>query len=152
CPPKEWFEGTLMRIDPKEFAVLSGLLDEALDVPADKREQWLKSLRPEAAAYEAELRLLLRHAGTQTEGFLRISSELRVVAGEHALERGTKLAPGSPVGSYVVEQEIGHGGMGSVWLARRSDGIIKRPVALKLPHRGPLGRYLIERFERERNI
>ena len=142
-----------MLTDLKEFAVLAGLLDEALEVPPDKREQWLGSLRPEAAAYEERLRSLLGHAGTaRTEDFLQVSSELRIIAGAYAAVRGTKLASGSPVGPYVVEQEIASGGMGSVWLARRSDGVIKRPVALKLPHPGPMGRSLIERFERERNI
>ena len=42
--------------------------------------------------------------------------------------------------------------MGAVWLARRGDGLIKRPVALKLPHPGPHGRQLAERFASERDI
>jgi serine/threonine-protein kinase len=42
--------------------------------------------------------------------------------------------------------------MGAVWRARRRDGLIKRPVALKLPHRGPHGLHLAERFASERDI
>jgi eukaryotic-like serine/threonine-protein kinase len=142
-----------MLTDRKEWQVLSRLLDEALDVAPNQREQWLESLPPEAAAYAGELRSLLRHAGTaQTHDFLNVLPELRVIAHAYAAGRGTKVAPGSVVGPYVVEQEIGSGGMGTVWLARRSDGIIKRPVALKLPHSGLLGSCLAERFERERNI
>ena len=38
--------------DLKGFATLSRLLDEALDVPPEKREQWLESLPPEAAPYQ----------------------------------------------------------------------------------------------------
>jgi len=38
------------------------------------------------------------------------------------------------------------------WRARRSDGAIKRPLALKLPHAGPQSQQLIERFNREREI
>src|SRR5262245_28617927 len=42
--------------------------------------------------------------------------------------------------------------MGGLWLARRSDGLLKRPVALKLPHRGPHGHHLVDRFASERDI
>jgi len=140
--------------DPKQWPVLSRLLDEALDVAPEQREHWLAALPPEALAHRAELRSLLRHAGTaQTDDFLDVLPDLdKVVADARAGACATLLAPGSSVGPYVVEQEIGSGGMGAVWLARRSDGMIKRPVALKLPHAGLLGNHLAERFERERNI
>src|SRR5581483_2204135 len=127
--------------DPKQWPVLSRLLDEALDVAPEQREHWLAALPPEALAHRAELRSLLRHAGTaQTDDFLDVLPDLdKVVADARAGACATLLAPGSSVGPYVVEQEIGSGGMGAVWLARRSDGMIKRPVALKLPHAGLLG-------------
>jgi len=38
------------------------------------------------------------------------------------------------IGPYRLERELGSGGMGVVWLAQRTDGMIRRPVALKLPH------------------
>ena len=48
--------------------------------------------------------------------------------------------------------KLGTGGMGSVWLAERTDGLLKRPVALKLPHAGAYGPELADRFARERDI
>jgi serine/threonine-protein kinase len=42
--------------------------------------------------------------------------------------------------------------MGSVWLAERVDGLLKRPVALKLPHPGLASRAFGERLARERDI
>src|SRR5678815_2853269 len=51
---------------------------------------------------------------------------------------------------YRLIREIGVGGMSSVWLAERSDGQLKREVALKLPLTGP--RMQVERFLRERDI
>ena len=42
--------------------------------------------------------------------------------------------------------------MGAVWLAERIDGLIKRPVALKLPHPPHYNSHLRERFARERDI
>ncbi|HEX6530813.1 MAG TPA: protein kinase, partial [Burkholderiales bacterium] len=47
---------------------------------------------------------------------------------------------------------LGSGGMGVVWLAHRSDGLIARPVALKLPHGAWRRAGLAERMAREREI
>jgi serine/threonine-protein kinase len=58
---------------------------------------------------------------------------------------------GEVVGPYRLLHEIGRGGMGSVWLAERSDGSFKRQVALKLP-RLAWGAGLAERMAREREI
>lgn len=42
------------------------------------------------------------------------------------------LAAGSRVGPWRLEQRIGSGGMGQVWLARRDDGAYDQQAALKL--------------------
>ena len=42
--------------------------------------------------------------------------------------------------------------MGTVWLAERTDGLVKRPVALKLPHLGLHGPQYAARFARERDV
>ena len=59
--------------------------------------------------------------------------------------------PGDIVGPYRLLRELGKGGMGTVWLAERVDGMINRPVALKLP-RGSWTAALSERMARERVI
>src|SRR5262245_36949576 len=143
-----------MLTDPNQWPVLSRLLDEALDVPPGDRERWLDSLPSQSLVYREQLRSLLRHAGTTESGdFLDVFPSLHeAVANVQAATHAGQLTPGTPVGPYVVEREIGSGGMGAVWLARRSDGVIKRQVALKLPHAGPLGRQFAERFASERNI
>src|SRR4030095_17187626 len=53
---------------------------------------------------------------------------------------------------YRLERELGSGGMGVVWLSVRTDGLIKRPVALKLPHGAWKRAGLAERMAREREI
>jgi serine/threonine-protein kinase len=63
-------------------------------------------------------------------------------------------APGSghSVGAYTLESPIGEGGMGTVWLARRSDGRFEARAAVKLlqqPRVGPEG---LARFKREGEI
>ena len=49
-------------------------------------------------------------------------------------------------------RELGRGGMSAVWLAERTDGLIRRPVALKLPQGMWRHGTLAERFARERDI
>jgi len=141
-----------VQIDPEQWSDLSRLLDEALDVPISRLDHWLDSLPARDALHKSKLRELLKQrAAAETGDFLitlpkvsdRPIGRPRAVAG---------IVPGTVVGPYVVEEEIGRGGMGAVWRARRRDGVIKRPLALKLPHAGPHSQELIERFTRERDI
>lgn len=62
------------------------------------------------------------------------------------------IVPGALMDRYRLLRPIGSGGMGTVWLAERSDGDIVRPVALKLPLRLSGNRQIAERFARERGV
>jgi hypothetical protein len=142
----------VVQIDPEQWSTLSRLLDEALDVPISRLDHWLDSLPPRDARHRSKLRELLKQrAAAETGDFLitlpkvthRRTPRIPAVPG---------ITPGTVIGPYIVEEEIGRGGMGAVWRARRSDGVIKRPLALKLPLAGPHSQELIERFARERDI
>ena len=52
-------------------------------------------------------------------------------------------------GRYTLEQRIGEGGMGEVWVAKQSEPV-KRKVALKLIKAGMDSRAVLQRFEQER--
>jgi hypothetical protein len=86
-----------MLIDPKQWPILSKLLDEVLDVPPEDRDRWLESLPPETVAYKDELRSLLRHAGTaETRDFLDVLPNLyEAVAEVRAATHVAMLTPGS---------------------------------------------------------
>jgi len=59
--------------------------------------------------------------------------------------------PGDQVGPYRLLRELGAGGMATVWLAERADGVLLRQVALKLPRAG-WGLGLERRMAHERDI
>ena len=50
---------------------------------------------------------------------------------------------------YALEQKLGEGGMGEVWVAKQSEPV-KRKVALKLIKAGMDSKLVIQRFEQER--
>jgi serine/threonine-protein kinase len=59
---------------------------------------------------------------------------------------------GSAIGPYRLLRLLGEGGMGSVWLAERADGMVNRPLALKLPRGTWQQGALALRMAREREI
>jgi serine/threonine protein kinase/Flp pilus assembly protein TadD len=98
----------------------------------------------DAALRERIDRLLQRHA--QADSFLQSS-----VTAAHAApaELTAREGPGTLIGPYKLLQQIGEGGMGTVFLAEQQDPV-KRLVALKLIKPGMDSRQVIGRFEQER--
>jgi eukaryotic-like serine/threonine-protein kinase len=138
-----------------EMAEAFALLDEALELPARERAVWLANLPPERHALKPLLKeLLAQHGELSGDTFLDSLPQFSTLGTlDEAMEMNIGgLAAGDLIGPYRLERELGVGGMGAVWLAERSDGVLKRTVALKLPHPGPFQKQLVERFQRERDI
>jgi eukaryotic-like serine/threonine-protein kinase len=118
-------------LNPDQWQALSPYLDQALAVPEDERAAWLSSLGEQNPALVAQLRALL--------------DEHRVLAQEGFLENGRFGLPNTPglagqtIGPYKLLSRIGQGGMGSVWLAERSDGRFERRAALPKEARSRCG-------------
>ncbi len=139
-------------IDPNSWAALNRLLDAALDLPESERVAWVESLGPEYVQLKPRLLDLLMRAGQSgASGFLDTIPKVGVAEDEN-IPWSPSHQPEDKVGPYCLEKELGEGGMGTVWLARRSDGMIHRPVALKLPRGTWRRNRLAERMAREREI
>ena len=131
-------------LSPDQWQAVSPYLDQALAMTDDERGAWLSSLGEQDPALATQLAALLSEQRLLAqEGFL----ENR----RFALPNATELA-GQTLGPYTLMSQIGQGGMGSVWLARRSDGRFERQAAVKFVNSALAGSATEERFKREGSI
>jgi serine/threonine-protein kinase len=133
------------RSDWQEAFALLGI---ALELDPSAHDAWFESLGGDRARLEPMLRRLLHERSVLRD------SDFPGATPSDALGAATPSAPDAfqLVGPYRLLREIGQGGMASVWLAERADGLIERRVALKLPHASWGARSFAERMARERNI
>src|SRR5215813_4162496 len=128
-------------LSPDKWDALSPYLDKALTLSEQERGRWLEALRtqnPEIANQVEDL--LNEHRAARQESFLETGPLMPL--------HSTGLA-GQIVGAYRLLSPIGHGGMGTVWLAERSDGRFERKAAVKFLSAALIGRGGEERFRRE---
>ncbi|WP_394780627.1 protein kinase [Undibacterium sp.] len=134
-------------IDAEQLSKISSLLDVALTLEPAARADFLQHLpEPDAQFREVLYKMLaLSEQGTGTGMIDELPSLDDIPDAED-------LAAGEMIDGYRLLRELGHGGMGTVWLAERADGLIRRTVALKLPLVNMPHKMLLQRFERERAI
>ena len=131
-------------LSPEDWQAVSPYLDRAFAMTGDERAAWLHSLAEKNPTIAAQLVALL--------------DEHRVLAQERFLEKGQFEVPnpsglaGQTLGPYTLISPIGQGGMGSVWLAERSDGRFERHVAVKFLNISLMGKGGEARFKREGSI
>jgi serine/threonine-protein kinase len=128
--------------DPSRWAALSDALDALLELEPPARDARLAAIRAESPAQADELAALL--------------AKLPELDAHGFLEEGALPPPpgseGRVVGAYTLERELGRGGMGEVWLARRTDGRYEGRVAIKFLQAGLFGSGDAGRFAREGSI
>ena len=128
----------------KHWVSVSPYLDQALALPEEERTAWLAKLHEQNPDLASLLGPLL--------------SEYRMLAREGFLEKNhlpfpvSVPLPGTPIGPYRLVSLIGQGGMGSVWLAERSDGEIQHKAAIKLLRADADRGSFRDRFLQERQL
>lgn len=129
-------------------------LDEALELVGPARDAFLASIESEDPSLAAELRALLRaveieHGPLDSDVSALLGPDfVEGLAGAHQAH----LASGRIVGAYRILRELGHGGMGRVFLAERADGAFQQRVALKILRWVDASEDLVRRFRNERQI
>lgn len=110
--------------------------DELLQQACDGDEQ----LQREAEAILLAVRQADRHGFLKSDVFVDVAEVLAA----------NEIPPGTMIGPYRVEREIGRGGMGAVYLASREG--FHQQVALKVIKRGMDTEAIVRRFVQERDV
>lgn len=129
------------------WQLIQEIFHEALDLPEEERGAFLDEKCSGDEALRADVESLLRADKKPASVFAVSPQDLA----DAALPDDGGLE-GSVIGPYLLVREIGRGGMGSVYLAERSDGQFSMQVALKLVKRGMDTDEILQRFRHERQI
>lgn len=128
---------------------LLALVDQALDLPAAQRAAWVQRLGLASPLQQALLDLLDQRRRLESSDFLAALPALPCAdPAPNCLT--SPFDVGARIGPWRLLRPLGQGGMSVVWLAERSDGLMRCPVAVKLPHTGPGQELLARRLLRER--
>ena len=132
---------------PGQWRRVKAILDAALELPASEREAYLS----EACGSDEEFRRQVTALAEAAEGDGGMLDASNAVAGGAEIP-GLPDRTGERVGAYALLGEIGHGGMGVVYLARRADDEFQKKVAIKLMRPGLVSELDLRRFRSERQI
>jgi serine/threonine protein kinase/Flp pilus assembly protein TadD len=132
-----------MNVDPARARAI--FLDAVENEPPDTWDHYLDA----ACAGDADLRrqvAVLLDAHRQAGNFL---AQGAIAPGRPADRPLNQEGPGTVIGPYKLLQQIGEGGMGTVFMAEQLQPV-QRQVALKIVKPGMDSRKVIARFEAER--
>ena len=123
--------------------------DTWAELAAPERDAWLATLAMARPAVHAHVQALIRADSEAERGaFLDLANDLAVDPLRGPAEPRPGLE-GQRLGPWLVERLIGTGGMGQVWLARRTDGLYEGQAAIKLMRLASADAGANARFARE---
>lgn len=134
---------------PITWIQVRDVLDEALQIPAEDRSRYLDGACP-----QPELR---RYVDSLIISYEKANEFLERPAFDRQVDLPGETEPsgvwvGRRIGPYRIEQEIGQGGMGTVFRAVRADDEYHKRVAIKLVRGGFASNFALAQFKEERQI
>jgi tetratricopeptide (TPR) repeat protein/tRNA A-37 threonylcarbamoyl transferase component Bud32 len=132
---------------PERLQQIRAVFESVVDFPPDDRNRILAETRDADPSLVVEVELLVAAYERRGDFMSQPIADLH----SPAASSETDLA-GSRIGSYEIVQEIGRGGMGTVYEAARIDGSFRKRVAIKVIRATLLTESMHERFRRERQI
>ncbi len=133
----------------ERFREVRDLIEAALENRPEDRSAWLREVcHGDHQLYE-QVEDLLRADRRADQGFTLTP---RVLSACSNVRARLPSFVGRRVGQYDLIREIGRGGMGAVYLARRADNVFSKHVALKVLRPEQSDAELLRRFHQEREI
>jgi len=139
-----------------EWNEVEAIIDTVLDLPKNERLAYIEKRCGQNPRLKGEVTQLLDSI-SNSDGWLEnprdyklqlyeeLSDDLESIGISHSLI-------GEQVGSYIIKEQIGEGGMGIVYLAERSGETFEHKVAIKVLRQTHATDTNIERFKREQRI
>ncbi|GBD91212.1 serine/threonine-protein kinase PrkC [bacterium BMS3Abin04] len=128
---------------------LKVIFEKALLLNKTEREEYFKSLPRNERIYIDEVKSLIT-SYENTEDFLEPASNQKEIISFD--KNQPHPLTGKHIGHYLIESEVGMGGMGIVFIGKRDDKSFDQKVAIKILKQGLTTQYLVKRFENERQI
>jgi len=137
---------------------VQALFEAALEVPESERRALVASRCGGDAELALEVLGLLA-ADAENPDYLDgmaagLADMIRDTSGDDDGANGSvdDVLVGTQLDRYTIESKLARGGMGAVYLARRSDGVYDEQVAIKVIRRGMDSEQVVDRFRVERQI
>jgi serine/threonine protein kinase len=139
-------------VSAERWGRLKELFFAALELPEPERARFARSLdaadRDLTSTLAAMLAAHSSDSGELTTGLEAVGARA-LAAAEPSLAAGL-FVPGRKIGPYEIVRPLGEGGMGAVFLARRTDPDFHQEVAIKLVRSALPSPAALARFVRER--
>ena len=136
------------RRTPEGWKTIKEILDEALDLPEKERAAFIAG----RCGGDEEMRREIESLAAAADGWTFVDQAAEGRAVPAAEGRWPSPGVGDRVGAYELLSELGQGGMGMVYLARRADDHFQKKVAVKLIRPGMASEFSLLRFRSERQI
>lgn len=137
-------------MDIERMRRVAALVDEVLDLPPAERARRLAEACADDADLQAEVVAMLGDEYASAADAMAHPAIAAAAAGIAELEFPART--GQRVGAWILEDEIGRGGMGAVYRARRADGLYQATTAIKFLRGGLAQPAITRRFLAERQI